>query len=216
MTYLEKLEKLHPDIVANFLLTGETSAIPEELQLFIQQMQYAAEVYDKERNITRAARLLRQRIAASQHIDVDERTCKARIYSAIEYFAVDVTVKQQIWETDYANKFEDLAKLAVVRKDLKTAKACFQSAKDCRVAAAAAATTDLSNAPVFILSPNISLEELGFEKKSLKEIAAKHERGVYLDLIMQLPTGKDEKKRLLNDAGITDVEFEEKAYGADE
>ena len=59
MNYLETIEKLHPDIVHHFLQTGECKGIPEENQLFLKQMQWAAEIYEYERNISRAARLLR-------------------------------------------------------------------------------------------------------------------------------------------------------------
>ena len=113
MNYLETIEKLHPDIVHHFLQTGECKGIPEEIQLFLKQMQWAAEIYEYERNISRAARLLRTRIMALQEKDVDIRTCKARFYSAISYFNVDNNVATKVWETDYANKYEDLAKLAI-------------------------------------------------------------------------------------------------------
>ena len=51
MNYLETIEKLHPDIVHHFLQTGECKGIPEEIQLFLKQMQWAAEIYEYERNI---------------------------------------------------------------------------------------------------------------------------------------------------------------------
>lgn len=66
MNYLETIEKLHPDIVHHFLQTGECKGIPVEVQLFLKQIQWAAEIYEYERNITRAARLLRSRIMALQ------------------------------------------------------------------------------------------------------------------------------------------------------
>lgn len=58
MTYLETIEKLHPDIVHHFLITGESKGIPPEVQEFLKQIQWAAEIYEYERNITRAARKL--------------------------------------------------------------------------------------------------------------------------------------------------------------
>ena len=44
---------------------------------------------------------------------------------------------------------------------------------------------------------------------SLKEIAAKHNRGFYLNLIDNLPIESQEKKRLLRDADIEEAEYEE-------
>lgn len=86
MKYLEIIEKLHPDIIHHFLSTGECQGIPVEVQRFLKQMQWAAEIYEYERNITRAAGMLRNRIKAQQGLDVDVRTCKSRIYSAIQLF----------------------------------------------------------------------------------------------------------------------------------
>jgi hypothetical protein len=50
---------------------------------------------------------------------------------------------------------------------------------------------------------------LGYAKKSILDIARKAEDGFYINLINALPTTEKEKKRLLKDAGIQDVPFEE-------
>lgn len=113
MKYLEIIEKLHPDIIHHFLSTGECQGIPVEVQRFLKQMQWAAEIYEYERNITRAAGMLRNRIKAQQGLDVDVRTCKSRIYSAINYFSIDNNVSVKVWENDFADKYEDLALLAI-------------------------------------------------------------------------------------------------------
>ena len=60
-----------------------------------------------------------------------------------------------------------------------------------------------------VISPEITPEELGFQKKSLKEIAAKHNRGFYISLIDGLPIESSEKKRLLRDADIQEAEIVE-------
>lgn len=46
-------------------------------------------------------------------------------------------------------------------------------------------------------------------EKSLKEIAAKHNRGFYISLIDGLPIESSEKKRLLRDADIQEAEIVE-------
>ncbi len=58
-------------------------------------------------------------------------------------------------------------------------------------------------------SPEITPEELGFSKRSLKEIARKSNEGFYINLIESLPIENDEKKRLLSDANIQEAEFTE-------
>ncbi len=47
---------------------------------------------------------------------------------------------------------------------------------------------------------------MGFAKQSLKEIARKNNEGYYINLIESLPIDRQEKKRLLADADIQDIE----------
>lgn len=116
---IEKLESVHPDLITTFLTTGEGKGIPEDVQTFLKQLQWAAEIYEYERNITRGARQLKQRIASQQKITLDVRTCMTRINQAISYFNVDCNVAIKVWENDFANKYEDLAKLCSAKRDYK-------------------------------------------------------------------------------------------------
>lgn len=95
-----KLESVHPDLITTFLTTGEGKGIPEDVQTFLKQLQWAAEIYEYERNITRGARKLKQRIASQQKISLDVRTCMTRINQAISYFNVDCNVAIKVWEND--------------------------------------------------------------------------------------------------------------------
>lgn len=205
MTQLETLDKIHPDLISCYLETGRCDGIPEEIKIFLKQIQWSAEIYEFERNITRAAKSLRTRILAQQGIKIDVRTCISRIYAAINYFSIENNVSSKIWESNFADKFEDLAKLACSRRDYKLQKECYQSAIDCRRRASEAAETDKEWAPVFIINTSITVEDVDFKKKNLKEIARKSNEGFYLNLIDSLPVEKEDKKRLLRDADIQDV-----------
>ena len=68
MTRLDTLDKIHPDLITAFLTTGKCDGIPADVQLFLKQLQWAAEIYEYERNITRAAKQLRQRIKPSSRL----------------------------------------------------------------------------------------------------------------------------------------------------
>ena len=46
---IEKLESVHPDLITTFLTTGEGKGIPEDVQIFLKQLQWAAEIYEYER-----------------------------------------------------------------------------------------------------------------------------------------------------------------------
>lgn len=206
---IEKLDTIHPDLISAFLTTGECEGIPRDVQLFLQQLQWAAEVFEYERNITRAAKKLRLRINAEQHIKIEERTCMARIYQAINYFQVDCNVPIKVWESNFANKYEDLAKLCALQRDYKSMKACYDAALECRRRSSEIAEADRDLGVIFLISPELTPEEMGFSKKSLKEIATKHNKGFYLTLIDSLPIENMEKKRLLRDSDIEFADYEE-------
>ena len=207
MTTLETIDKLHPDLVAQYMSTGRADGIPKDVQLFLKQLQWSAEIYEFERNITRAASNLRQRIRAEQLLDIDVRTCKSRIYAAINYFNIDNNVAIKVWESNYADKYEDLAKLACISKDYKTQMKCYNEAMECRRRAAAIAEADRDMGIIFLIDPRVTPEDMGYESQSIKKIATKNNDGFYLDIIRDLPLESMEKKRLLRDADIQEAEY---------
>ena len=139
---IDRLDDIHPDLISAFLTDGKGEGIPLEIQHFLKQLQWAMEVYEHERNLTRAARKLRIRINAEQGIKIEERTCMARIYQALSYFNVDCNVPIKVWENNFANKYEDLAKMCAVQCDYKSQKACYDAALECRRRASAIAEAD--------------------------------------------------------------------------
>lgn len=208
MKYLKAIETLHPDIIRDFLQTGKSSAIPVEVQHFVYQLQWAAEIWEHERNISRAARKLAERAFAIQQEVISPQTAKSRIYAAITYFDIDSNVPQQVWDRDTANKMEDLAKLAIKLDKVDTAKQCLIEANELR--RRANDTEQTNGRPIiFLMSPDMKIESLGFNRKNLKEIARKASDGFYIKLITSLDIDKNEKKRLMRDAEVQDVEFEE-------
>lgn len=207
MTQLERIEQLNPDLISNFFATGSGEGIDYDLQLFLQQLQWSMEIYEHERNITRAACTLQKRINAEQHIKIEQRTCMARIYEAINYFQVDNNVSIKVWENQYANQFENLAKMCALSGDYKTQGKCYERALECRRRATELAEADRDLGVVFLISPELTAEELGFSKKNLKEIAKKHNEGFYITLIDSLPIEMKEKKRLLRDADIPEAKI---------
>lgn len=209
MTHFEILSKLDPAIIAHFLETGTSEGIPPETQQWLQEISMAYEEYDKNRNISKAAEALKVRITAKFRKKISIRTCQERIYAALEYFHVDNTVSDKVWYIDFANKFEDDAKAAIEAKDFRSAYLSRKAAEECREKSSIAASLDTDFVPVFLLSPNISLIDLGFESKNLKEIARKNNEGYYLNLINSLPIEQAEKKRLRIDANLPETPYEE-------
>lgn len=207
MNYLSRIESLHPDIIEHFIENGVSRAIPEDLQLIIRQLTWAVEIWETERNITRAAKLLKMRVKAKQNITLGLMACKQRINDSKLYFNVDCTVSNKYWLLDAADKFEDLTKLAIAQDKLKEAGTFHEKATEYRVKANAELSLSDMQPPIFLISDKMTLDELGFEKKNLKEIARKHSDGFYVGLITQLPIDKSDKRKLLYDAGIEDAKI---------
>ena len=209
MEYLSRLESLHPDIIDSFLVSGNSEAIPLELQQFIMQLQWAIEIKEYESNITRAAKKLRERVWATQNIRLNLNTAKSRIYNAMVYFDVDDNIPQKIWDRDAANKFESLAKLAIAQDKLNEAGRFIDRANELR-RRANTADSEAGNAQInFLISTNYKIEDGGFERKNLKQIAAKANKGFYINLINGLPLTQEEKEPLYRDADIEEADFEE-------
>jgi hypothetical protein len=132
LSNIEKLDSLHPDIVFNFLDTGTSSAIAKPMQDFIMQIQWASEIWEIERNTTRAAKKLKERVYVHQKTKLNIVTCKARIFQAMEYFDVDHNLPQEIWDRNAADKFEDLMKLAIAQDKLTEAGRFLEKANELR------------------------------------------------------------------------------------
>jgi hypothetical protein len=207
MNYLERIETIHPDIINHFLETGVSKAIDDDLKLLIQQLTIAVEIWDKERNITRAARKLKMRIFAEQRITVGLSICKQRIYDALNYFHVDCTVSNKFWLLNTADKLEDYALIAVKLRKPGEAARITKDALELRLRAKAEVSISDMKAPIILISDKMTLDEMGFEKKSLKEIAGKDNDAFYLKLISGLNTNNTNKKKLAYDAGIEDAKI---------
>jgi len=207
MNYLERIETLHPDIIEDYLETGLSKAIPSDLQVIIKQLSWAVEIWELERNISRAAKKLKMAVKAKQGITLGIMVCKQRINDAMLYFNVNSSVSNKYWLLDAADKFEDLVKLAVAQDKLTEAGRFHAQATEYRIKAnAELSLADLPGVN-FLISDKMTLDELGFEKKSLKEIARKHNEGFYIKLITQLPIDKSDKRKLLYDAEIEDAQI---------
>ena len=206
MTYLEQLHKLPPDIIEHFRKTGNSEAISEVLQEFILHIDAAARILRHEGNLTRAATKLRHEFPK-----LNFSTAKGRIYDALNFFyTLDHATSQSVWDNLYADRYEDLAKLCIADNKLEAARRNYDRSYELRSRATASNLIDIQ-APIFIIDSNIKPEDLGYESKKMYEIARKDEAGEYVKMISGLNTTATEKKRILNDTDIKDVEFTEES-----
>jgi hypothetical protein len=207
MNYLARIEQYHPDIVEDFLQKKTSSAIPKDLQILIVQLSFAVEIWEKQRNVKRAARLLKARIHSAQGITLGLMACQQRINDSKIYFHVDMNVSNKYWLLDAADQFEDLAKAALVLHKVTEAGRFTEKAVEYRLRANAEISLADMAPPMFLLSNKMKLEDLGFEKKQLREIARKDSDGFYIKLITSLPIDRKNKKQLLYDANIEDAKI---------
>ena len=206
MKYLEQIQTLDPQIIENFRINGKSTAIPVELQNFITQLDASARILRFESNITRAAEKLRLEFP-----ELNFHTAKSRIYDALSFFYLDMAVSQSVWDNYYADRYEDLAKLCIAADKLDAAKRNLDKAHELRSRASSAINPDMIKAPVFIITSELKPEDLGYETRKMYDIARKNQQGEYLKLITELNTTKENKQRLLNDADVQDIEFEEES-----
>lgn len=208
MTSLEKISKYNPELIDSFIRTGKSTVIPQDVQNVIRQITWAMEIYEADSNISRGARKLQTKVKAVQGIDMDVSTAKSRIYAALNYFDVDCNVRDSVWMRDGANKYEDIKKYAISEGKVEAAIRCQEKAIELRLRASAS-DQHVSLGVVYVMSPELTAEDLGFTSESMKKIAKKYNSGFYLGMINNLPVPEETKRELRADAEITDVEFEE-------
>lgn len=198
-SFLERIETLPVEVIADFRMTGRSESIPVPVQQFIREVDAVMEIRDilKFNNITAIARELRKRYPALGH-----RAAMTRVYDALTFFHVDSNVSNDVWDKVYADKMEDLAKLCIANNKEEIAYKCFLRAHEFRTKQGSRINPDDLKAPVFLISPNIKPEDLGYGKASLMDIARKANEGKYIRMIDSLPLTDDEKKKLFLDAGI--------------
>ncbi|MEG1934404.1 MAG: hypothetical protein RR141_00290, partial [Rikenellaceae bacterium] len=91
--------------------------------------------------------------------------------------------------------------VAVAAKKLSVAEKCFSKALECRLEAGQQENNS-SLGVVYLLSPELNPEHLGFITKNKKEIAKKSNDGYYLNLINSLDIDKVQRATLIEDAEI--------------
>lgn len=200
-----ELEKLDQAIVENFRRTGRGVGIPEKVQQYILQIDRAVELFRFDGNITRCAAKLRK-----DYPDICFNTARSRVYDAINVFHLNNTVKNEAWDQYYADKLEDLAKLAIASNDWKSAERILTRAHALRTMRENdGIDVSLLAPPTLLMSNDISIVDLNVERRDMRKLSKKYTNREYYRMIDGLPVDKEEKERLMNDADVSDVDFEE-------
>jgi len=204
---LHDIELLPFEIIQDYRKTGKSLAIPKELQQFIKELDAVIEIKQTQRfdNISRLARTLMTRFT---HLNFS--TAKERVYDAYNLFHVNDTVTEDVWDSVYADKMEDLAQLCVAKGKEEEARRCLKDAHEMRTKSKNKLKAEDFKGNVYIVSIDIKPEDLGFERGNLKDIARRELDGHYRKLINSFDNISDaDKVRLYADADITDAEIVE-------
>jgi hypothetical protein len=204
ITYLAQLELLPVAIINAFRTTGKSSAMNAELKQYVKELDAVLQIKESERfdNIARIARKLQIRYPHLVYT-----VARERVYDAFNFFHVNDSVSTDAWDAIYADKMEDLAAMCLAKGNEKTAKEALALAHDYRTKAKSRIKPEDMTGNTYIISIDIKPEDLGFETGNLKEIARRKRDGYYLNMINSLNTSGSEKKRLMQDAGISEAEI---------
>lgn len=198
-----ELEKIPPEIIADYRKTRESQGLSPELQIYIDQLERSVELYRKNRSVRKAAKELN-----ADFKDISFNTCRQRIYDAINYFHLNSTVKEEAWYHYYADYHDELSKKAENAKDYKEARLAARQAAEYRIQASKVGIDpDLLRPKDQILNPDISPERLGLEEFNLKKLWV--DTGTFIE---QLQVDSASKQRIKEEArqnlGI-DTDYEE-------
>lgn len=119
MSVASVFEKLHPEIIQSFIQTGKSEAIPQDVQRFITILDKIPDMHRKFPNISRCAKEL---MKLYPQYNLSFQTAREFIYTAINYFHLNSSVKNEAWNQYYADRAEDLHHICVKMGDMKTAK----------------------------------------------------------------------------------------------
>jgi hypothetical protein len=211
MSLKDKFESLHPDIISDFLNTGQSEAISPELQSYILIIDKIPALHRKYPSVTTCARMMMKLYPKD---NLSFHTARAYIYDAINYFHLNSTVRNEAWNNLYADKADEMHNICVKAGDLKTAKEYLALAKEWRHNPNEDIIDTSKLKPVVhVLSPEVTWKMLGGKREySLKEIAGERNR-IYKDACKQIdlyPINSEQKEKLKEEArlsmNITDAE----------
>lgn len=207
---LYQLQQLSVEAIQEYRARKTSSIIPQDLQLYIQQLDAVARFTHTNNFSVKAAIEQLQRefpgLTYNQARDV--------YYDALEYFYFDDRLSATAWDSVYAEQMEALKTLAIAANKLDTAYKCIVKAHEFRTLQRESTEIDW-RPPVFIINMNVKPEDLGFKSQKLMDIARRYEDAQFEQMIGSLPIPDADKKRLCSDAGINitgiakDVDIEE-------
>jgi hypothetical protein len=203
---IEHLQKLPPETVEQFLSSrdAESLNIPPKLAEYILQINEASNLNKKYHSISECAIKLKQ-----SYPELTIRTCKSRIYDAINYLNEDCTVTSEAWYLYYADMFMKLFEVNLVGHNFREARTCLQKSCEYRIKASVnAIDPERIKFKHQIVSADMELDRMGVKKQGILGAYKKA-----LSIIDNIDATDKEKQRIVDEVerelNITDAEHEE-------
>lgn len=204
MTRLERLRQIDHEAVRNFMLTRKGDMIAEDMRDYILQLNSASSIIHYQgASLTRVTRALRQEWPGMTYSEA-----RTVYYDALQFFYIDDNISAEAWDNYYADRMEDIFRLAVKMNRLDIALKASAKAHEYRTRNRDVIKPGDWEAPVFIVSDTIDIEQLGYKKRSVYEVVRRNEQRQIGGIINELPVTDREKTRLRHEAGL-DVDYEE-------
>lgn len=205
MTRLEELQLIDHKILEDFLRTGKSSSIAEDLKQYIVRINAVpAIVHHNGTSITKCITAIRR-----QFPEMSYAQARGIYEDAMNFFFMDNSVTSDAWDNYYADQFDNLARLAIAMDKPDAAIRAFAKAHELRTRSTDRIKPTDWNPPTFIISNTIKPEQLGFKKQNLYDIARREESGYYKKMIEGLPISDKEKERLIMEAEVENTTYEE-------
>jgi hypothetical protein len=165
---MSKLEALHPDIVQQYLKSGYTGAIPPQVQVYIDRLDKVPELLRRYPSISRCAREL---LNLYPDGGISFQTARQLIYDAINYFHLNNTVRNEAWDHYYADRFEEIARIAMADNNTSEARRLMEKAHELRTRKdESQIDPDKLRPMIQVISPQVTPGMLGLKEKNLKTI----------------------------------------------
>jgi len=203
-TRLERLRQLDSETVRNFMVTRKDDMIEEDLRGYILQLNSAASIiHHQGASLTRVTRALRL-----EWPEMTYSEARTVYYDALQFFYIDDSISAEAWDNYYADRMEDIFRLAVKMNRLDIALKASAKAHEYRTRNRDVIRPGDWQPPVFIVSEDVDFTRMGYKKKSVYEAVRRNEKKRLGMIIDELPVTDRERERLREEAGM-DTAYEE-------
>jgi len=158
-TVSDKLQRLDPEIIRNYLDTGISEGVPADVQKYIDLLDKVPDIHRKCASPSKTAKQLQ---LSYPDLFKSYHTARAIVYAAINHFHLNISVKNEAWDNLYADKLDELSRIAAASNSLDTARRFLMQAHQLRTRKDESGIDPDKLKPIVqVISPLVTPEILG-------------------------------------------------------